>query len=142
MHGGTSRGGTKRARIEIIPLIDIMFFLLATFLMVSLSMIKNQGVQVNLPAATTSAPQEQKDFAVISITEQGDIFYNKEKIEPDQLRPYLQSLRDTYAEPKVFINGDEKVVFGKVVTVLDEARQVGIVKVAIQTKKEQVIRKQ
>ncbi len=136
-----SPSSRKRARIEIIPLIDIMFFLLATFLMVSLSMIKNQGVQVNLPAAATSAPQEQKDFAVISITEQGDIFYNKEKIEPDQLRPYLESLRDTYAEPKVFINGDEKVVFGKVVTVLDEARQVGIVKVAIQTKKEQVIRK-
>ncbi|HXI83034.1 MAG TPA: biopolymer transporter ExbD [Verrucomicrobiae bacterium] len=137
-----SPSSRKRARIEIIPLIDIMFFLLATFLMVSLSMIKNQGVQVNLPAATTSTPQEQKDFAVISITEQGDIFYNKEKIEPDQLRPYLESLRETYAEPKVFINGDEKVVFGKVVTVLDEARQVGIVKVAIQTKKEQVIRKQ
>jgi biopolymer transport protein ExbD len=137
-----SPSSRKRARIEIIPLIDIMFFLLATFLMVSLSMIKNQGVQVNLPAAATSAPQEQKDFAIISITEQGDIFYNKEKIEPDQLRPYLESLRDTYAEPKVFINGDEKVVFGKVVTVLDEARQVGIVKVAIQTKKEQVIRKQ
>jgi biopolymer transport protein ExbD len=137
-----SPSSRKRARIEIIPLIDIMFFLLATFLMVSLSMIKNQGVQVNLPAAATSAPQEQKDFAIISITEQGDIFYNKEKIEPEQLRPYLESLRDTYAEPKVFINGDEKVVFGKVVTVLDEARQVGIVKVAIQTKKEQVIRKQ
>jgi len=137
-----SPSSRKRARIEIIPLIDIMFFLLATFLMVSLSMIRNQGVQVNLPAATTSTPQEQKDFAVISITEQGDIFYNKEKIEPNQLRPYLESLRDTYAEPKVFINGDEKVVFGKVVTVLDEARQVGIVKVAIQTKKEQVIRKQ
>lgn len=137
-----SPSSRKRARIEIIPLIDIMFFLLATFLMVSLSMIKNQGVQVNLPAAATSAPQEQKDFAIISITEQGDIFYNKEKIEPDQLRPYLESLRDTYAEPKVFINGDEKVVFGKVVTVLDEARQVGIVKVAIQTKKEQVIRKE
>jgi biopolymer transport protein ExbD len=137
-----SPSSRKRARIEIIPLIDIMFFLLATFLMVSLSMIKNQGVQVNLPAAATSAPQEQKDFAIISITEQGDIFYNKEKIEPDQLRPYLESLRETYAEPKVFINGDEKVVFGKVVTVLDEARQVGIVKVAIQTKKEQVIRKQ
>ena len=136
-----SPSSRKRARIEIIPLIDIMFFLLATFLMVSLSMIKNQGVQVNLPAAATSAPQEQKDFAIISITEQGDIFYNKEKIEPEQLRPYLESLRDTYAEPKVFINGDEKVVFGKVVTVLDEARQVGIVKVAIQTKKEQVIHK-
>ena len=136
-----SPSSRKRARIEIIPLIDIMFFLLATFLMVSLSMIKNLGVQVNLPAAATSAPQEQKDFAVISINEQGEIFYNKEKIEANQLRPYLESLRDTYAEPKLFINGDEKVIFGRVVTVLDEARQVGIIKVAIQTKKEPVIHK-
>lgn len=137
-----SPSSRKKARIEIIPLIDIMFFLLATFLMVSLSMIRSRGMQVNLPAAATSTLQEQKDFAVISITEQGDIFYNKEKIGPDQLQPYLQSLRATYSEPKVFINGDENVVFGKVVAVLDQARQVGIIKVAIQTREEQAIRRQ
>jgi len=133
-----SPSSRKRARIEIIPLIDIMFFLLATFLMVSLSMIRNLGLPVNLPLATTSTPQDQKDFAVISITEQGEIYYNKERIEADQLRPYLESLRQTYAEPRVFINGDERVNFGRIVTVLDQARQVGIIRVAIQTKKEPV----
>ena len=127
----------KHARIEIIPLIDIMFFLLATFLMVSLSMVKNQGVNVNVPVASTTSSQELKDYATISITEQGDIYYNKEKIEPDQLSLYLKSLKETYAEPKVFVNGDEKAVFGKVVSVLDEARKLGITKVAIQTKKDQ-----
>jgi biopolymer transport protein ExbD len=126
----------KRARIEIIPLIDIMFFLLATFLMVSLSMVKNMGVQVNIPVASTSTQQELKDYAAISITDQGDIYYNKEKIDPSQLSLYLQSLKETHAEPKVFINGDEKVNFGTVVNVLDEVRKVGITKVAIQTKKE------
>jgi biopolymer transport protein ExbD len=50
----------RRARIEI-PLIDIMFFLLATFVMVSLSMIRNQGINVNLPVAATSAPQDRKN---------------------------------------------------------------------------------
>ena len=137
-----SPSSRKKARIEIIPLIDIMFFLLATFLMVSLSMIRNRGMPVNLPVATTSTLQEQKDFAVISITAQGDIFYNKEKIEPNQLHPYLESLRATYSQPKVFINGDENVVFGKVVAVLDQARQVGISKVAIQTREEQATRRQ
>ena len=127
----------KRARIEIIPLIDIMFFLLATFLMVSLSMVKNQGVNVNVPVASTTSSQELKDYATISITEQGEIYYNKEKIEPDQLSLYLKSLKETYAEPKVFVNGDEKAVFGKVVAVLDEARKLGITKVAIQTRKDQ-----
>ena len=132
-----SPGARKQARIQIIPLIDIMFFLLATFLMVSLSMVKNQGVNVNVPVASTTSSQELKDYATISITEQGDIYYNKEKIEPDQLGLYLKSLKETYAEPKVFVNGDEKAVFGKVVAVLDEARKLGITKVAIQTRKDQ-----
>lgn len=48
----------RKARIEIIPLIDVVFFLLATFVMVSLSMIKNQGIRVNLPSAVTGTPQE------------------------------------------------------------------------------------
>jgi biopolymer transport protein ExbD len=51
----------RRAHIEIIPLIYIMFFLLATFVMVSLSMIRNQGINVNLPVAATSAPQDRKN---------------------------------------------------------------------------------
>jgi biopolymer transport protein ExbD len=130
-----SPGARKQARIQIIPLIDIMFFLLATFLMVSLSMVKNQGVNVNVPVATTTKSQELKDYATISITDRGEIYYNKEKIEPDQLSLYLKSLKETYAEPKIFVNGDENANFGKVVSVLDEARKLGITKVAIQTKK-------
>ena len=54
MHGSSRNGSRKRARIEIIPLIDIIFFLLATFIMVSLSMTKNQGVQVALPTASSA----------------------------------------------------------------------------------------
>jgi biopolymer transport protein ExbD len=100
-------------------------------------MVKNQGVNVNVPVASTTSSQELKDYATISITEQGEIYYNKEKIEPDQLSLYLKSLKETYAEPKVFVNGDEKAVFGKVVAVLDEARKLGITKVAIQTRKDQ-----
>jgi biopolymer transport protein ExbD len=136
-----SPSARKRARIEIIPLIDIMFFLLATFLMVSLSMVKNQGVQVNVPVATTSSNQDLKDYATISVTEAGEIYYNKEMIQPDQLVLYLKSLKETYAEPRIFINGDEKAVFGKIVTVLDEARKLGITKVAIQTKKDPLKKK-
>ena len=131
----------KQARIQIIPLIDIMFFLLATFLMVSLSMVKNQGVNVNVPVASTTTSQALKDYATISITDQGEIYYNKEKIEADQLTLYLKSLKETYAEPKVFVNGDENANFGKVVAVLDEARKLGITKVAIQTRKEQIKKK-
>ena len=124
----------KRARIEIIPLIDIVFFLLATFVMVSLSMVKNQGISVNLPVASTSASQERKDYTTISVNEKGDYFFNKEPITMEQLPARLAALKNTDPDPRVFINGDQKAEFGKAIAVLDEVRKLGISKVAIETK--------
>jgi biopolymer transport protein ExbD len=140
MHGGAaSVGGRKRARIEIIPLIDIIFFLLATFIMVSLSMSKNQGVNVALPTASTAASlgdQQELDKAVtLSIDGKGDVFYNKEKITLAQLPLRLQTLKSTSKDPKVIINGDANADFKAVVSVLDAVRSIGIAKVGINTDK-------
>ncbi|MBI4433085.1 MAG: biopolymer transporter ExbD [Candidatus Omnitrophica bacterium] len=124
----------RRARIEIIPLIDIIFFLLATFVMVSLSMVKNQGLPVQLPRAATGAALEGREsHTVITITENGEIFLNKEKIAAESVPSKLRALRAKNADPKVFINGDERAHFGKAIGVLDEARKAGITKVSIQT---------
>ena len=125
----------RRARIEIIPLIDIMFFLLATFIMVSLSMVKNQGLPVKLPVASTSAPQDRKDFTSITVNEKGDYFFNKEPITRADLGPRLEALKSSQPDPKIFINGDGKTEFDNVVALLDETRKAGITKVAIETKK-------
>lgn len=125
----------RRARIEIIPLIDIMFFLLATFVMVSLSMVKNQGLPVKLPVASTSAPQERKDFTSITVNDKGEFFFNKEPITRADLGPRLAALKSSQQDPKIFINGDAKAEFDNVVAVLDETRKAGISKVAIETKK-------
>jgi len=59
----------KHARIEIIPLIDIMFFLLASFMMVSLSQTHMKGIRVNLPAAVGPPPSGVKDFVSIKVLE-------------------------------------------------------------------------
>jgi biopolymer transport protein ExbD len=126
--------GAKKARIEIIPLIDIIFFLLATFVMVSMSMIKNQGIAVNLPIAATSAAQERKDYSSISVTEAGEYFFNKEGVTLEQLVERLKAVKATAADPRVFINGDQKAELGKAIAVLDEVRKLGISKVAIETK--------
>lgn len=123
----------KRARIEIIPLIDIIFFLLATFVMVSLSMVKNLAIPVNLPSAATSAPQERQDSASISITEAGEVFFNKQLMNADQLTAALQALLATNPEPKIFISGDTKAEFGKAIAVLDQVRKTGILHIAIET---------
>jgi biopolymer transport protein ExbD len=124
----------KRARIEIIPLIDIIFFLLATFVIVSLSMVKNKGIPVNLPGASTAQPQDRKDFASISITEKGELYFNKESVTPPQLEQRLRELLAQNSEPKVFINGDAKAEFGQAVAALDLVRRLGITKIAIETK--------
>jgi biopolymer transport protein ExbD len=139
MHGGSMGGTGKRARIEIIPLIDIIFFLLATFIMVSLSMTKNQGVQVALPTAGTAASlgdqQEMEKAVTLSVNDKGEVFYNKEKITIAQLPMRLQTLKSTSKDAKVIINSDGSASFKYVVAVLDEVRRVGIGKVGINTDK-------
>ena len=123
----------KKARIEIIPLIDIVFFLLATFVMVSMAMIKNQGVSVNLPVASTSAPQERKEYTAITVTAAGDYYFNKETATMEQIVERLTALKSSQPDPRVFINGDQKAEFGKAIAVLDAVRKLGISKVAIET---------
>jgi biopolymer transport protein ExbD len=139
VHGSSGSGSGKRARIEIIPLIDIIFFLLATFIMVSLSMTKNQGVQVALPTAASAASlgdqQEMGKAVTLSVTDKGDVFYNKEKITIAQLPLKLQTLKSTAKDPKVVINSDAGADFKHVVAVLDEVRKIGIGKVGINTDK-------
>jgi biopolymer transport protein ExbD len=102
--------------------------------MVSLSMIKNQGISVNLPVAATSAPQERKDHSAITVTAAGEYFFNKEPATLEQVIQRLQAVKAAEADPRVFINGDAKAELGKAIAVLDEARKLGISKVAIETK--------
>lgn len=124
----------KRARIEIIPLIDIMFFLLATFVMVSLSMVKNQGIPVRLPAAATSQPEERKDAATVSVSATGQLHLDKTELALEALTNRLRELKAANPELKVFINGDQDARLGLAIEVLDATRSLGITKVAFETK--------
>ena len=139
MAGGGGRKGKKGARIEVIPLIDIIFFLLATFIMVSLSMTKNQGVQVALPAAGSAASlgdnQEMEKAVTLSVNDKGEVFFNKDKITIAQLPMRLQTYKAQSKDPKVVINSDAGADFKFVVGVLDEVRKIGISKVGISTDK-------
>ena len=101
----------KRARIEIIPLIDIIFFLLATFVMVSLSMVRNQGISVNLPAAATSTAQELKAIVTLTGSDQGDVYLDKEIVTFEVLSARLKQMKAEDPGLKVCINGDEKAYF-------------------------------
>ena len=131
----------RKARIEIIPLIDVIFFLLATFVMVSLSMVKNQGIRVNLPSAATGASQEREAAVTITITKTGDIYLNQVKLALDLLAQRLKQLKTENPDVRVFINGDKEAYFGNAIQILDEVRFSGITKVAIQTKQGEPLQK-
>ncbi|MBU6390943.1 MAG: biopolymer transporter ExbD [Planctomycetota bacterium] len=131
----------RKARIEIIPLIDVIFFLLATFVMVSLSMVKNQGIRVNLPSAATGATQEREAAVTITVTKSGDIYLNQVKLAPDLLPQRLKQLKAENPDMSVFINGDKEAYFGNAIQILDEVRSSGITKVAIQTKQAEPLQK-
>lgn len=125
---------SKRARIEIIPLIDIIFFLLATFVMVSLSMVKSKGVPVNLPVAATGEPQNRDEFTSITVTAENAILFNRQPITAGELPELLAKLKAGTPDPKVFVNGDEASRLGVTIGILDEVRKSGISKVAFETR--------
>src|SRR5271170_7592969 len=91
------------ARIEIIPLIDIMFFLLASFMLVSLSMVNLRSVKVNLPTATSATPQTRKDFVDISIDKAGTAYLDKQPVSADQLRLELARMHEGDADQRIVI---------------------------------------
>jgi biopolymer transport protein ExbD len=122
----------SEARIEIIPLIDIMFFLLASFMLVSLSMVNLKSVKVNLPTATTATIETKNDFASVSVDKAGMVYLDKQPVGANELVLRLNAWHRTNENVRVFISGDQDVRYGAVVHVLDLVRSTGIQKVGVE----------
>jgi biopolymer transport protein ExbD len=120
------------ARIEIIPLIDIMFFLLASFMLVSLSMVNLKSVKVNLPTATTATLEMKNDFISLSVDRGGTVYFDKLPVAPNELAQRLRVWHQTNENVRVFISGDKDARHGDVIRVLDIVRSAGIEKVAFE----------
>jgi biopolymer transport protein ExbD len=120
----------KKARIEIIPLIDIMFFLLAAFMMVSLSMIKLQSIKVDLPTATQAKRELKPDILNLAVDKLGDIYIEKERKTLSEAFNYISNKYHLNTNLPVYISGDKEASHGAVVSVLDLVRRAGIQKVA------------
>ncbi len=126
----------QRPRIEIIPLIDIMFFLLATFMIVSISMVHNQGITLNLPGASTAEPSDPDAASVtLSVRPDGSVYYNAEPMTVPQLAAELRRLKASAPQTRVILQGDRNCPFGRVIEVFDQIRQIGLNKLIIQTQK-------
>jgi biopolymer transport protein ExbD len=132
--------GRKAARIEVIPLIDIVFFLLATIIMVTLGMTKNLGANVALPGADSAESlgdaAAMAQAVTLSIHPSGELYFNKSPMARADLPARLGEYMRTSSDPRVIIHSDGRAEFKDIVAVLDEVRLIGIDRVGISTTKE------
>jgi biopolymer transport protein ExbD len=129
----------KKARIEIIPLIDVIFFLLATFVLFTLSLNRIQSVPVDLPVASREIkPAEaSKDMLTIQVSDQGNIYFNRELIDIDEVASRIDLYKQHVDIPKVLVAGDDRAKWGITVQILDEVRKAGIEKLSMETRTRQ-----
>jgi biopolymer transport protein ExbD len=120
----------KRCRIEIVPLIDIMFFLLASFMMVSLQMEQTQNIKVNLPAAGMAAADFKPGMVNIAVDKDGGVWLEKKPITLPALTLVLSNRFHLDTNLPVYVSGDSDTLEGAMSEVLNTVRTVGVQKVA------------
>jgi len=131
MHATTIRlPFRRRARVEIIPLIGVIFFLLATFVLFTLSLNRIQSVPVTLPGI---GGKDVSESVTIQVSSEGALYWNREPVEMVQLASRLAAYKQTSSDPRVLIAGDDKARFGTTVRVLDKVRKTGIDKFSVET---------
>ena len=126
----------KKARIEIIPLIDIMFFLLASFMMVSLSQIHMKGIKVNLPVGQSGETQTKREYISVSVDNAGRFFFDKDELSYEAMLPKLQQVYRESPQAKVFLRGDRDTPHANIIRLLDQLRAAGFYKIAFEIKSE------
>ena len=127
------RRSIKKARIEIIPMIDTIFFLLVFFMISTLSMTQFKGMPVNLPKAA-AGQQAPAESAAVTIDKAGRLFLNQKAIDKTALGDALRQQLVKNSEMLVVINADDGVEHGRVVDDMDIARGANVAKMAIAVK--------
>ncbi|MEQ9356305.1 ExbD/TolR family protein [Coleofasciculus chthonoplastes] len=118
-------------QINIVPMIDAIFAILAFFIISTLYLTRSEGLPVNLPTAITAESQVQDRIITVTIQANGAIFINQEPIELSQLEVGIESLVTGDSPFLVIINADENVPHGRVVSVMDRLRLVQGIRLAI-----------
>jgi biopolymer transport protein ExbD len=124
----------KRTRLEIIPLIDIMFFLLASFMMVSLQMQKVRALKASLPTATLATSNAKPDIINLNVEKDGQVSLEDKPVSFPELFTTLTNRYAANTNVPVYITGNRAATHGEIVYVLDFVKRAGIQRVAIAVK--------
>jgi biopolymer transport protein ExbD len=121
----------KRVRLEIIPLIDIMFFLLASFMMVSLQMQKVRALKASLPTATLATSNAKPDIINLTVEKDGQLRLEDRPISVADMYATLTNRCRLNPNVPVYVHGDRQATHGSIVYALDLVKRAGIQRVAI-----------
>jgi biopolymer transport protein ExbD len=124
----------RRTRLEIIPLIDIMFFLLASFMMVSLQMQKVRTLKANLPTATVATSTAKPDMIAVNVDALGKVAIDHKPISFPEFFTLLTNRYSMNTNLPVYITGNRDTTHGSMMYVLDFVKRAGIQRVAIAVK--------
>ena len=123
----------RRSRIVIIPLIYIMFFLLASFMMISLQMSQTENIKVHLPSATEAQQDYKPNMVNIAVDKSGGVWLEKKQISLADLGMTLSNRFGANPDLPVYISGDRDTLHGDMVKVYQTVRATGIQNVAFIT---------
>jgi biopolymer transport protein ExbD len=121
----------KKARIEMLPMIDIVFLLLVFFIYAMLSMAVHRGLPVNLPASKT-VKIDKKLVLAVTIRADGSIFVDKEPVELDRVTSVLQAKAKGIEQPGVLLFADRNLTYQVLFEVLDQIRKAGLNRISLQ----------
>lgn len=126
----------KKTSINIIPMIDVIFFLLVFFMLFTSFRTNPYGMEMQLPKAVTVTEQKQENF-VINITDEGEYFYEEENLPIAKISELAEKKNQNNNNLVVIINADSETKYSDIVTVMDSVRQVGIYNLALAAEKKE-----
>ncbi len=121
---------TKRIRIEIIPMIDVIFFLLVFFMVTSLAMTRINSIKVVLPK-TSGKAENPRQNVILTVKKDGSLLINKTPVTPDTLGGVLVGVMQADPQGVVIVNADEGAPYGQVVQAMQKAKDAGVRKFAL-----------
>jgi len=122
-------------RVEITPLIDVVFLLLI-FFTITTTFVTTPGIRVRLPKASAAETQPDDHDATVVLTTEGEIIFAHRKVDIAELEQGLAELAASNADTMLIVQADEKVPHGRVVQVMDLAKGKGLQRLAIATRSE------
>ncbi len=125
----------SRARIEIIPMIDVMMFLLVFFVLISIDVIPAFGIPTRLPASASATANKARHQVILTLGRGGELQLDGAPASLDELVPRLAAIHRARPEVAVIVNGDQAVELQRVVEVMDRVKAAGITTLSIAARK-------